>query len=242
MEGSKWPLGSAALTGLYAFDFGAWTSVGYTVEEIAMLLESEQYRTGKVYQIVRADPDGRMELRGVSTDRFALEAGMFFYRSESAAAWDDFHQLVQLAERTAPPARCFVQLADRVAASGERAARLADEDVHAVRLAAPAASGSSKLVQTAPTRQVADLSDESAATRYVVALVYPAEYDEAVACWLLQHHYSGGDTVEGGISAVTNYYDEAPRILARRSFSSPSASAARSREEVFANIRLARVR
>ena len=48
--------------GLYVFDFGEQAAVGYTAEEIAVLLESEKYRTGKVYRIHRALPDGTMEL------------------------------------------------------------------------------------------------------------------------------------------------------------------------------------
>ncbi|MBM4025140.1 MAG: hypothetical protein FJ280_06975, partial [Planctomycetes bacterium] len=51
--------------GLYVFDFGDHTGVGFTAEEAAELLESERYKEGKVYKIQRAFPDGRMELRAV---------------------------------------------------------------------------------------------------------------------------------------------------------------------------------
>ena len=34
--------------GLYVFDFGEQCAVGYTASEIAVLLESERYRNGKV--------------------------------------------------------------------------------------------------------------------------------------------------------------------------------------------------
>ncbi len=99
--------------GLYVFDFGDWTAVGYTAEEIAVLLESEAYRSGKVYKIVRTTPDGQMELRGVSAARFQLESGMLFNRHDLDAARADFAELVRLAERGGVPCRAFVHLADR---------------------------------------------------------------------------------------------------------------------------------
>ncbi len=98
--------------GLYVFDFGEWSAVGYTADEIAMLLESEAYRAGKVYKIVRATPDGQMELRGVAPERFELESGLFFSRDEASAAEADLDTLVRLAEKTGAPCRAFAHLAD----------------------------------------------------------------------------------------------------------------------------------
>lgn len=99
--------------GLYVFDFGEWCAVGYTAEEIAMLLESEKYRDGKVYRIHRAAPDGRMELAGVSNHRFQLESGIFFYRGDEQAARRDFADLCRRADEAPPPCKAFVHLADR---------------------------------------------------------------------------------------------------------------------------------
>jgi hypothetical protein len=98
--------------GLYVFDFGEWAAIGYTAEEIAMLLESERYRDGKVYKIHRAYPDGSLELRGLSRERFQLESGLFFYRSARPAARADYEALAFLARRQAPPCRAKLQLAD----------------------------------------------------------------------------------------------------------------------------------
>ncbi len=97
-------------TGLYVFDFGDSVAVGYTADEIAVLLESEEYADGKAYKIHRAYPDGRLELKGVSTTRFRTEDGLFFYRAESAAAREDFEALRRLAEATPPPCRCKLHL------------------------------------------------------------------------------------------------------------------------------------
>jgi hypothetical protein len=45
---------SEKYVGLYIFDFGDHTGVGFTAQEVAELLESEKYRDGKVYKIHKA--------------------------------------------------------------------------------------------------------------------------------------------------------------------------------------------
>ena len=97
--------------GLYIFDFGDHTGVGFTAEEVAELLESEKYKDGKVYKIYKACPDGRLELKGVPNETFQLEAGMFFYSSELQTARRDFKGLVDLAVKSSPPCRAKVHLA-----------------------------------------------------------------------------------------------------------------------------------
>jgi hypothetical protein len=108
------------LQGLYVYDFGAWTAVGYTAPEIAILLEDQDYRGGKIYRIHRASPDGRMELQGVSPERFNLESGMFFYRAELEPAKTDYMALRAAAEETPPPCRAFIHLVDRSADVGDQ--------------------------------------------------------------------------------------------------------------------------
>jgi hypothetical protein len=97
--------------GLYVFDFGEKTGVGFTAQEVAELLESEKYKNGKVYKIYKAYPDGKLELKGVRAETFQLEAGMFFYSTNLETADRDFKGLVDLAVRTAPPCRAKVHLA-----------------------------------------------------------------------------------------------------------------------------------
>ena len=101
---------SEKYVGLYVFDFGDNTGVGFTAEEVAELLESEKYKNGKVYKIHRACPDGKLELKGVPTQVFRLETGMFFYSKELEAAKQDFKELVNLAVKAAPPCRAKVHL------------------------------------------------------------------------------------------------------------------------------------
>ncbi len=181
--------------GLYVFDFGAWTAAGYTAEEIAVLLESDAYRGGKVYKIVRATPDGRMELRGVPANRFQVESGMFFNRGELPDAQADFEELQRLAQTHGVPCRAFVQLVDR----GQR----------------------------------------PGVAQYVTALIYPAEYEDEIARWLLDTGYAGGEVVEGGISHVSNYYGATKTILAREQLWCQPAVASRSADEVLRSVRVA---
>jgi hypothetical protein len=116
--------------GLYVFDFGAWSAVGYTAEEIALLLESEAYRDGRIYKIHRAAPDGTFELRGVARERFSFESGLLFHRHEPAAAAADYRTLAAVAEQSPPPCRAVLHLARLPA--GEAA------DTHATVLIFPA--------------------------------------------------------------------------------------------------------
>ena len=91
--------------GLYVVDFGATCSVGYTAEEVALLLESEAYADAKVYRICRARPDGTMELKGVPRERFMLETGLFFYSRDLASGRRDYDQLRALAGAEPMPCR-----------------------------------------------------------------------------------------------------------------------------------------
>jgi hypothetical protein len=102
---------SEKYVGLYVFDFGDHTGVGFTAQEVAELLESERYRNGKVYKIHNAYPDGRLELKGVPAETFQLEAGMFFYSADSTTAQADFKHLINLAVRSTLPCRAKVHLA-----------------------------------------------------------------------------------------------------------------------------------
>jgi hypothetical protein len=97
--------------GLYVVDFGESSSVGFTAEEVAKILDSERYKDCKVYKIHRAYPDGRMELKGVRREQFQLEAGMLFYEANEPDARNDFKKLINTAVQAAPPCRAKVQLA-----------------------------------------------------------------------------------------------------------------------------------
>ena len=181
--------------GLYVYDFGEWTALGYTAEEIAILLESPDYVGGKVYKIARTSPDGGMELKGVSPQRFQSESAMMFNRHDADDARRDFDTLVELGRDGGAPCRAFVHLADRGEIEG--------------------------------------------VARHVTALIYPAEYEEEVARWLLDADFAGGDTVEGGPSHVANYNADEKTILQREQLWSRTSIPARDAEEVFRSVRIA---
>lgn len=183
-----------AMQGLYVYDFGDWTAVGCTAAEIAILLEDKRQSSGTIYRIQRAYPDGRMELRGVSAERWQLESGMFFYRDDPGAARRDFQALATLAETNPPPCRAFLQLADRTAAQAD--------------------------------------------DRYVTVLVYPSEFEDDIAAWLLERDFAGGDRVEGGISHVSDFYAEQKNVLDRRQLWSRTSSPARLPGEILADRRV----
>jgi hypothetical protein len=97
--------------GLYVVDFGDHSGLGFTADEVAELLESKKFADVKVYKIHRASPDGQMELKGVTSQTFQLEKGMFFYTGDNDMAQGDYKRLVELAGTTFAPCRAKVHLA-----------------------------------------------------------------------------------------------------------------------------------
>ncbi|MHC4619651.1 MAG: hypothetical protein ACYTEQ_18040 [Planctomycetota bacterium] len=175
--------------GLYVFDFGDHTGVGFTAREVAELLESEKYKDAKVYKIHKAYPDGRLELKGVRAEIFQLEAGMFFYSTALQTAKKHFKRFVNLAVRTAPPCRAKVHLA------------------------------------------------KYANDKFVVALIYPAEYDDELSSWLLKGEYRTAGAAEGGIGPVQRYYNQKPEILETHQLFGKTAFEDRTGEELLAGLR-----
>ena len=177
--------------GLYIFDFGDHTGVGFTAEEVAELLESERFRDGKVYRIHRALPDGTLELKGIPAQTFQLESGMFFYCRDLETAKSDFSKLGDLAVSDSPPCRAKIHLA-------------AHPD-----------------------------------DRFVLALIYPAEYDEQVSSWLLNADFRTAGAAEGGVNAVQRYYDADAEILDRRQLFGRSEQISRTGAELLAATKVA---
>ncbi len=176
--------------GLYVVDFGDHSGVGFTAREVAELLESERFKDIKVYKIHKAYPDGRLELKGIGSEIFQLEMGMFFYSKNSDTAQQDFKKLINLAVKIAPPARAKVHLAK---------------------------------------------FDD---TRFVTALIYPAEYNEEFSSWLIDGDYKTAGSARGGIEAVQSYYDQGPHILDRHQLFARSAYTSRTGEELLAAIKI----
>jgi len=83
--------------------------------------------------------------------------------------------------------------------------------------------------------QLAKYADD----KFVVAFVYPAEYDDEVSRWLLDGEYKTSGAAEGGIGAVQRYYDVKPEILERHQLFGESGFQSRTGEELLASVKLA---
>lgn len=70
---------------------------------------------------------------------------------------------------------------------------------------------------------------------HVVALIFPAEYEDDISDWLIKIDYKGGESVDCGISHVTNYYDNSTVSDARQFFVQDAES--RTYEQVMESIR-----
>ena len=93
-------------------------------------------------------------------------------------------------------------------------------------------------VQTAPPCRakvhLAKYSDD----KFVVALIYPAEYDDEVSFWLLEGEYKTAGAAEGGTGAVQRYYDQKSQILERHQLFGKYAFESRTGEQLLASIKL----
>lgn len=75
--------------------------------------------------------------------------------------------------------------------------------------------------------------------KFVVAVIYPAEYDDEVSSWLLDGRYKTSGMAEGGIEAVQRYYDNQPQILERHQLFGESETISRTGQELLASIKSA---
>ena len=98
--------------GLFVFDFGEWTSVGYTAEEIVVLLESAEHTGGQAYRIHRVDDAGCIELAGVGSMELRGENLLLFASYACEPAERDFARLRVLAGDHPPPCALRIELVD----------------------------------------------------------------------------------------------------------------------------------
>jgi len=75
--------------------------------------------------------------------------------------------------------------------------------------------------------------------KFVVAVIYPAEYDDEVSSWLLDGRYKTSGTAEGGIEAVQRYYDNQPKVLDRHQLFGKSEQISRTGQELLVSIKSA---
>lgn len=87
--------------GLYVFDFGERVAVGYTGEEIEVLLGSAEFEGGRAFKIHHASADGQLSMRGVSRMDVGVREGIIFYRRSAEAARADYEADASLTLQTA---------------------------------------------------------------------------------------------------------------------------------------------
>ena len=75
--------------------------------------------------------------------------------------------------------------------------------------------------------------------KFAVALIYPAEYDDEISGWLLEHQFKSAGVAEGGVSAVTRYYNAKPEILERHQLWGRLSVESRTGEELLASTKIA---
>lgn len=98
--------------GLYLLDLGDRVCVGYTAEEVALLLSSERCRSAAAYLIHRVDDAGNVELAGVSAGDVVRRDILIFAFDSPDAALAEFSRLRRLAGETPAPCPCSLELAD----------------------------------------------------------------------------------------------------------------------------------
>lgn len=74
---------------------------------------------------------------------------------------------------------------------------------------------------------------------YVVAMIYPAEYDDRISAWLLDGAYKTSGAAEGGIEPVQKYYDRQVQILDRHQLFGQSEMISRTGQELLGSIQRA---
>ena len=74
---------------------------------------------------------------------------------------------------------------------------------------------------------------------FVTALIFPAEFNDEFSKWLLDAGYKTTGEVAGGISAVNDYYRQAPEILERHQLFDNSKIISRTGDELLASVKLA---
>jgi hypothetical protein len=85
------------LVGLYVVQFAHGVSVGYTSDEVALLLRETDYRDVSIFQIHRVDDAGHVELAGIRPADLAGMESILFASRDAAQANRDFATLRRLA-------------------------------------------------------------------------------------------------------------------------------------------------
>jgi hypothetical protein len=94
-------------------------------------------------------------------------------------------------------------------------------------------------VKTAPPARAKIHLAKYSDNELVVAIIYPAEYNDDFSRWLIDGQYQTSGAAEGGIEATQRYYDRQPKILDRHQLFGQSELISRTGGELLANLKTA---
>jgi len=94
-------------------------------------------------------------------------------------------------------------------------------------------------VQTSPPCRAKAHLTKYSDSKFAVAFIYPAEYDDEMSRWLLAGRYKTSGAAEGGVEAVQRYYDAEKQILDRHQLFGSSTLESRTGEELLAGLKSA---
>jgi hypothetical protein len=100
------------LVGLYAYDFGPRTSIGYTADEVVLLSQHPEHIGGTILRVQSVDTEGRCALRGVTSIDLSAESAMLFGHGESGAARETYDALVIAAKDDPPSCPVTIELGE----------------------------------------------------------------------------------------------------------------------------------
>lgn len=81
--------------------------------------------------------------------------------------------------------------------------------------------------------QLAKYADD----KFIVTIIYPAEYEDQISSWLLDCSYRTAGQVVGGIGAVQEYYNDKPEIIEKRQLFEKEPFQSRTGLELLANLK-----
>lgn len=77
---------------------------------------------------------------------------------------------------------------------------------------------------------------EGQENQLLIALIYPAEYEQEIGFWLRESGFRGGGAVDAGVSQVSRYYQSGSVVLERRQLWPTVSLRAREKEELLASV------
>jgi hypothetical protein len=97
----------------------------------------------------------------------------------------------------------------------------------------------SNAVTTAPPCRAKLHIAKYSETKFVTAVIFPAEYNDEISSWLMDARFKTQGPANAGTDAVTQYYNDSPEILDRHQLFGKTELISRTGTELLANIKAA---